>query len=116
MRDLHEPVDDFSPPLQDQIDRVVCATRKALSRAKPVAISCLAGYAPLSKPQAERLVQFVKRRQGLMVPSSEGIRRKELQLQLRRHPMLTAWDPLLSATALLATMWSDDLALAIASA
>ena len=44
MQDLHEPVDDFSPPPQDQIDRVVSATREARSRAKPVAISCLAGY------------------------------------------------------------------------
>src|SRR5260370_9818787 len=40
---------------------------------------------PLSKPQAQRLVQFVKRRQELMVPSSEGIRRKvELPLFVRR--------------------------------
>jgi len=44
MQDIHEPVDDFSSPLQNQIDRVVSATRDAVIRAKPVAICCLAGY------------------------------------------------------------------------
>jgi molybdate-binding protein len=50
-------------------------------------------YPPLSVPQAQRLVQFVKRRQGLMVPSGnpKGIRTiADRDLDLGTGPQVVA--------------------------
>ncbi|MBI2859859.1 MAG: dual specificity protein phosphatase family protein [Chloroflexi bacterium] len=43
MSDCHEPVADFNPSKQSQIDRMVGVIVKALSEARPVGISCGAG-------------------------------------------------------------------------
>jgi atypical dual specificity phosphatase len=42
--DCHEPIGDFKPPTQDQIDRVVAFMDTALRRGNAVAVSCGAGY------------------------------------------------------------------------
>jgi atypical dual specificity phosphatase len=44
MEDCYEPVEDWTAPLQEQIDRVVAFINRALSSGKPVAVSCGAGY------------------------------------------------------------------------
>jgi atypical dual specificity phosphatase len=41
--DCFEPVRDFQPPRQDQVDRVVSFIRACLEQDKPVAVSCGAG-------------------------------------------------------------------------
>jgi atypical dual specificity phosphatase len=42
--DCYEPMDDFTAPPQEQIDRIVTAMRTAIELGKPVAVSCMAGY------------------------------------------------------------------------
>ena len=44
LEDCYEPVEDFHPPSQTQIDRVIEFVRNALAHGKPVAVSCGAGY------------------------------------------------------------------------
>jgi atypical dual specificity phosphatase len=42
--DCYEPVLDWTPPTQEQLDRVVQFIRMSIKNAKPVAVSCGAGY------------------------------------------------------------------------
>lgn len=44
MEDCYEPVEDFTAPSQDQIDRVMTFIHAAIAKGKPVAVSCGAGY------------------------------------------------------------------------
>ena len=44
LQDCYEPVSDFTPPNQGQIDRVVGFITRAIGEGKPVAVSCGAGY------------------------------------------------------------------------
>src|SRR5439155_1676508 len=42
--EIYEPVRDFTPPSQKQIDRVIRGVRAAMAEGKAVAMSCNAGY------------------------------------------------------------------------
>ena len=44
IEDFYEPVEDYTPPSQKQIDRVLIFIRRALKSAKAIAVSCGAGY------------------------------------------------------------------------
>lgn len=44
LEDCYEPIPDWNPPTQDQIDHVIGFVNNALARGKPVAVSCGAGY------------------------------------------------------------------------
>ena len=41
--DCHEPVADFTPPDQSQIDRMITFIRKSVSEGRPTGVSCGAG-------------------------------------------------------------------------
>jgi atypical dual specificity phosphatase len=43
IRDHYEPVADFTPPSQEQLDRVITFMQSAVKRGEPVAVSCGAG-------------------------------------------------------------------------
>ena len=43
LKDLHEPVSDYCPPSQAQIDRIIRFIDEHLSIGEPVAVSCRAG-------------------------------------------------------------------------
>ncbi len=43
LEDCYEPVPDWNPPTQTQIDRVIAFVCSAIARGKPVAVSCGAG-------------------------------------------------------------------------
>ena len=44
IQDFYEPLEDFTAPRQQQIDRVVKVMRRAIQLGEPVAVSCVAGY------------------------------------------------------------------------
>lgn len=43
IRDCYEPVPDWTPPSQEQLDRVIAFMKTALENGEPVAVSCGAG-------------------------------------------------------------------------
>ena len=44
LEDCYEPVPDWNPPTQTQIDGIIAFIRSALARGKSIAVSCGAGY------------------------------------------------------------------------
>lgn len=44
IEDLYEPVKDFTPPSQEQIDQVVTFLNEAVRKGVAIAVSCGAGY------------------------------------------------------------------------
>lgn len=44
IEDFYEPLEDYTPPSQEQIDRVVRFVKDAVMNGKAIAISCGAGY------------------------------------------------------------------------
>src|SRR5919109_1668868 len=44
LEDFYDPVDDFTAPSQDLIDRAISFMGNAVRSGKPVAVSCGAGY------------------------------------------------------------------------
>src|SRR5262245_52788689 len=44
LEDCYDPVPDWNPPSQAQIDRIIAFIRRVIANGKSVAVSCGAGY------------------------------------------------------------------------
>jgi len=81
LADCHEPVPDFTPPDQDQIDRMVAFIEKQVAERRPVGVSCGAGIGRTGTvlacflvkkcKAAEEAMEEVRRKRGASIETEE---------------------------------------------